>query len=72
MITARGVVWTELTVNKKQNVLTGKNQPQITSLKYNHLQVMRTKTGKFVQNQLKTITGAARQDKVYVWTNPLH
>ena len=33
----------------------GKNQSNMTSIKYDHLQVMGTITGKFYQNPLKTV-----------------
>ena len=36
-----------------------KNQSSITSIKYDHLQVMRTITRKFHQNALKTVGGVA-------------
>ena len=37
----------------------GKNQLSITSIKYDHLQVMATIPGKFHQSQLKTIEEVA-------------
>ena len=37
----------------------GKNQSCMTSIKYAHLQVMETITGKFNQNHSKTIEGVA-------------
>ena len=37
----------------------GKNQLSITSIKYDHLQVMATISGKFHQNPLKTVSGVA-------------
>ena len=37
----------------------GKNQLSMTSIKYAHLQVMGTITGKFHQNPLKTVGGVA-------------
>ena len=37
----------------------GKNQSSMTSIKYAHLQVMATITGKFHQNPLKTVGGVA-------------
>ena len=38
----------------------GKNQLSMTSIKYDHLQVMGTITGKFHQNSLKTVGGVAK------------
>ena len=35
----------------------GKNQSSMTSIKYAHLQVMSTISGKFHQNPLKTVVG---------------
>ena len=37
------------------------NQLSMTSIKYDHLQVMGTITGKFHLNPLKTVGGVARQ-----------
>ena len=37
----------------------GKNQLSMTSIKYDHLQVMGTITAKFHQNPLKTVGGVA-------------
>ena len=37
----------------------GKNQLSMTSIKYDHLQVMGTVTGKFHKNPLKTVGGDA-------------
>ena len=37
----------------------GKNQSNITSIKYTHLQVMATISGKFHKNPLKTVGGGA-------------
>ena len=37
----------------------GKNQLSMTSIKYDHLQVMGTISGKFHQNLLKTVGGVA-------------
>ena len=37
----------------------GKNQLSMTSIKYDHLQVMATISGKFHQNPLKTVGGVA-------------
>ena len=36
-----------------------KNQSSMTSIKYDHLQVMATISGKFHQNLMKTIGGVA-------------
>ena len=58
--TARGLAKTRLTVEKLlkgQN--SGTNQSSMTSIKYAHLQVMGTITGKFHQNPLKTVGGVA-------------
>ena len=35
--------------------ISGKNQSSMTSIKYDHLQVMETITGKFHQNPFKTV-----------------
>ena len=40
-----------------QRAITGKNQSSMTSIKYYHLLVMGTITGKFHQNPLKTVGG---------------
>ena len=54
--TARGVAETRLTVEKLiKGHNSGKNQLSMTSIKYDHLQVMVTITGKFYQNSLKTV-----------------
>ena len=37
----------------------GKNQLSMTSIKYDHLQVMATISGKFHKNPLKTVGGVA-------------
>ena len=37
----------------------GKNQLSMTSIKYDHLQVMATTSGKFHKNPLKTVEGVA-------------
>ena len=37
----------------------GKNQLSMTSIKYDHLQVMAIISGKFHQNPLKTVGGVA-------------
>ena len=51
----------------------GKNQLSMTSIKYDHLKVMRTVTGKFHQNPLKTVGGVAetrfRTDGWTEWTD---
>ena len=39
--------------------ISGKNQLSMTSIKYDHLQVMGTISGKFHQNPLKTVGGDA-------------
>ena len=36
-----------------------KTQSSMTSVKYDHLKVMQTKTGKFHQNPLKNVEGVA-------------
>ena len=38
------------------------NQLSMTSIKYDHLQVMATITGKFHQNPLKTVGGVGRRE----------
>ena len=43
----------------ERTITLGKNQLSMTSIKYDHLQVMRTITGKFHQNPLKTVGGVA-------------
>ena len=61
----RGVAETRLTVEK---VLKGhnscKNQFSMTLIKYAHLQVMGTITGKFHQNPLKTVGVAETRTSV--------
>ena len=56
--TARGVAETRLTIEK---ILRGhnsdRNQLSMTSIKYDHLQVMETISGKFHQNPLKPVGG---------------
>ena len=53
--TARGVVETRLTTEKLlKGHNSGKNQSKMTSIKYAHLQVMATISGKFHNNPLKT------------------
>ena len=58
--TARGVAETRFTAEK---LLKGHNsskyQSSMTSMKYAHLQVMATISGKFHQNPLKTVGGVA-------------
>ena len=52
----RGVAETRLTIEKLLKGHTfGKNQLSMTSIKYDHLQVMGTITGKFHENSLKTV-----------------
>ena len=54
--TARGVAETRLTVEKLLKAhYSDKNQLSMTSIKYDHLPVMGTITGKFQQNPLKTV-----------------
>ena len=51
---------TRLTVEQLLKVHnSGKNQLSMTSIKYDHFQVMATITGKFYQNPLKTAGGVA-------------
>ena len=58
--TASGVAETRLTIEKlPKGHNSGKNQSSMTSVKYDHLQVMRTITGKFNQNPLKIVGGVA-------------
>ena len=58
--TARGVAETRLNVEKMlKGHNSGKNQSSMTSIKYAHLQVMGSITGRFHQNPLKTIGGVA-------------
>ena len=60
MKTARGVAETGLTAEKLlKGHNSGKNQSSMTSIKYDHLQVMATVSGKFHQNPLKTVGGVA-------------
>ena len=60
MITARGVAETRLTAEKLlKDHNSGKNQLSIISIKYAHLLVMATISGKFHQNPLKTVGGVA-------------
>ena len=49
----------DLQLKKCQRAITGKNQSRMTSVKYDHLQVMQTITGKFHQNPLKNVGGVA-------------
>ena len=52
----KGVVETRLTTGKLlKGHNSNKNQLSMTSIKYDHLQVMRTITGKFHQNPLNTV-----------------
>ena len=49
---------TRLTVEKlPKDHNSGKNQSSMTSVKYDHLQVMETITGKFHQNPLRNVGG---------------
>ena len=58
--TARGVVETRLTAEKLLKCHnSGKNQSSMTSIKYAHLQVMATISGKIHKNPLKTVGGVA-------------
>ena len=58
--TARGLAETRLTAEKLlKGHNSGKNQSSMTSIKYAHLQVMGTITGKVYQNPLKTVRGVA-------------
>ena len=58
--TARGVAETRLTVkNSPKDHNSGKNQSNMTSVKYDHLQVMETITGKFHQNPVINVGGVA-------------
>ena len=63
METARGVAETRLTAEKLlKSKITGKNQSSTTSIKYAHLQVMATISGKYHKNPLKTVGGVRRQE----------
>ena len=54
--TVGGVAKTRLTAEKLlKGHNSGKNQPSMTSIKYVHLMVMETITGKFHSNPLKTL-----------------
>ena len=58
--TARGVAETRLTAEKLlKGHSSGKNQSSMSSIKYAHLQVMATISGKFHKNPLKTVGGVA-------------
>ena len=60
MKTARGVAETKRTVKKlKKDRYPGKNQLSMTLIKYDHPQVMETKTGKFHHNLLRNVGGVA-------------
>ena len=49
-----------ITVKKlSKDYNSGKNQSSMTSVKYDHLQVMETITGKFHQNPLRNVGGVA-------------
>ena len=55
---ARGVAKTRLTVEKLLKLhISSKNLLSMTWIRYDHLQVMGTITGKFHQNPLKTVGG---------------
>ena len=55
-----GVAETRLTYEKwLKGRNPGKNQLSMTSIKYDHLQIKGTITGKFHQNPLKTVGGVA-------------
>ena len=76
--TVGGVAETRLTAEKLlKGHNSGKNQSSMTLIKYAHLQVMGTITGKFHQNPFKTIGGVAetrlclRTDELTGRTNPL-
>ena len=63
---------TRLTVEKlPKRYNSGTNQSSMTSIKYDHLQVIGKITGKFHQNPLKTVEGVARQDclRTNGWTD---
>ena len=63
--TARGVAQTRLTVEKlPKGHNSGKNQSSIILVKYYHLQVMETITGKFHQNPLKNVGVAETRTSV--------
>ena len=57
--TARGVVETYCWKKLLKGHNSGKNQLSMTSIKYAHLQVMTTISGKFHKNRLKTVGGVA-------------
>ena len=60
MKTARGVAETKLIGEKLvKGHNSGKNQSCMTSIKYAHLQVMKTISEQFHQNPLKTVGGVA-------------
>ena len=53
---------TRLTVEQLLNGhISGKNQSSMTGMKYAHLQVMATISGKFHKNPLKTVGGVAEK-----------
>ena len=55
-----GVAETRLNVEKLlKGHNSGKNQLSMTSIKYDHLHVMETISGKYHQNPLKTVGGVA-------------
>ena len=58
--TARGVAETRLTAEKLlKGYNSGKIQLSMTSIKYEHFQVMATISGKFHKNPLETVGGVA-------------
>ena len=58
--TAKGVAETRITVEKlPKDHNSSKHQSSITSVKYDHLQVMETINGKFHQNSLRNVGGVA-------------
>ena len=58
--TARGVAETKLTAEKLlKGHNSGNNQSSMASIKYAHLRIMGTITGKFHENPLKTVGGVA-------------
>ena len=69
--TVVGVAETIITAEKLlKDHNSGKNRSGMTSIKYTHLQVMETKTGKFHQNPLKTVGGFA-ETRLCLWTDGL-
>ena len=68
--TATGVAETRLTVKIVKGHNSGKNQSSMISIKYDHLQVMRTITGKFHRNPLETV-GKVGETRLCLRTNGL-